>query len=82
MDRLDGNAIAGTLFDVFGEEMTTANGRCAHCGAIRRLAETLVYLGGPGIVARCPRCDNVLMVIVERRGTRCLDMAGLASLEQ
>ena len=82
MDRLDGNAIAGTLFDVFGEEMTTAIGRCAHCGAMRRLAEAMVYLGGPGIVARCPQCDDVLMVIVDRRGTRCLDMAGLASLEQ
>jgi len=81
MQRLDGNAIAGTLFDVFGEEMTTAIGRCAHCGTTAQLAETLVYLGGPGIVARCPGCDNVLMVIVDHRGTRCLDMAGFASLE-
>jgi phage FluMu protein Com len=82
MDRLDGNAIAGTLFDLFGEEMTTANGRCAHCSTMSRVAEAMVYLGGPGIVARCPRCDNVLMVIVDRRGTRCVDMTGLALLEQ
>jgi phage FluMu protein Com len=82
MGRLDGNAIAGTLFDVFGEEMTTANGRCAGCGTISRLAEAMVYLGGPGIVARCPRCDKVLIVVVDRRGTRCLDMSGLGSLDQ
>jgi ribosomal protein S27AE len=82
MDRLDGNAIAGTLFDIFGEEMTTANGRCARCGTTARLAEAIVYLGGPGIVVRCPRCGNVLIVIVDRRGTSCLDMTGLASLEQ
>ena len=25
MTRLDGNAIAGELFDIFGEEMTTAD---------------------------------------------------------
>ena len=33
MDPLDGNAIAGDLFEVFGAEMTTAVGTCAHCGA-------------------------------------------------
>ena len=82
MNRLDGNAIAGAMFDAFGEEMTTATGRCAGCGAVMRLAEAMVYLGGPGIVARCPRCDEVLMVIVERRGISCLDLTGLASLER
>ena len=32
-ERSDGNAIAGLLIDVFGAEMTTATGVCAHCGA-------------------------------------------------
>lgn len=82
MDRLDGNAIAGLMFDVFGEEMTNATGRCAGCGAVMRMAEAMVHLGGPGVVARCPHCDNVLMVIVERDGIRCLDLTGLASLDR
>jgi Family of unknown function (DUF6510) len=30
---LDGNAIAGTLAEVFGGEMTTAIGVCGHCGS-------------------------------------------------
>ena len=32
MTRLDGNAIAGELFDIFGLEMTAAMGTCAGCG--------------------------------------------------
>jgi len=30
MDALDGNAIAGWLFEHFGSEMTTVVGRCRH----------------------------------------------------
>jgi hypothetical protein len=82
MYGLDGNAIAGTLVDVFGEEMTAAVGRCAECGRTGPLAEVRVYLDGPGIVARCRQCDSVLMVFVDRRGTACVDLMGLAWLEQ
>jgi hypothetical protein len=38
---LDGNAIAGTLAEVFGGEMTTAIGVCAHCGARGPVAEVI-----------------------------------------
>ena len=82
MDRLDGNAIAATLFDVFGREMTTAVGTCIGCGWARPLAEVAVYSVRPGVVARCPQCDTLLMVIVERRGTSCVELAGFASLEE
>ena len=57
MDRLDGNAIAGTMFEVFGQEMTTAVGTCAGCGRVGPLAEVAVYLLAPGVVARCPNCN-------------------------
>ena len=33
MEALDGNAIGGLLHDVFGAEMTAAQGTCAACGA-------------------------------------------------
>ena len=33
MQAVDGNAIAGDLFEIFGTDMTTARGACAHCGA-------------------------------------------------
>ena len=80
MDTLDGNAIAGTLFDVFGEDMTTVAGSCVQCGRTGVLAEITVYLNAPGIVARCSQCDNLLIVIVERCGTACVDLTGLSSL--
>lgn len=81
MDALDGNAIAGTLVDVFGREMTMDVGTCEGCRRRMRLAEMAVYLDAPGVVARCPHCDTVLLVIVDRRGTRCVDLSGFATLD-
>ena len=40
---LDGNAIGGMLMEIFGTEMTTAVGTCAHCGAVAQVAEFAVY---------------------------------------
>ena len=67
MDALDGNAIAGDLFAAFGHEMTTALGTCKSCGATSAIAELLVYVSGPGTVARCPGCRSVAIVLA--RGT-------------
>jgi uncharacterized protein DUF6510 len=81
MEALDGNAIGGQLLDVFGAEMTTATGVCAHCGAVAQVAELVVYLEAPGTVARCRTCGSVLMVLVDVRGIACVDLQGLARLE-
>jgi Family of unknown function (DUF6510) len=78
---LDGNAIAGTLRDVFGAELTAACGTCASCGARAPLAETVVYLRGPGVVVRCRSCTAVIAVLVTIRGTTCVDLRGLSELE-
>ena len=78
--RLDGNAIAAAMVDVFGEDMTTITGTCAWCGDVSQLAEAIVYLPAPGIVARCPRCEGIWMVIVQRRGISCVDLSGLTDL--
>jgi hypothetical protein len=82
MEALDGNAIGGLLHDVFGQEMTDATGACAHCGARRYVAECEVYLGGPGVVARCRSCHEVVMVLVEVRGVTCVDLTGMSRLER
>ncbi|MFL5962139.1 MAG: DUF6510 family protein [Gaiellaceae bacterium] len=79
--ELDGNAIAGLLYDVFGSEQTTATGVCASCGASGALAETVVYVRAPGTVVRCRTCSSVMMVLVTVRTTTCVDLRGLASLE-
>ena len=46
MEALDGNAIAGELYTAFGKEMTTASGRCMHCGARSEVAELVPAASG------------------------------------
>jgi len=81
MEALDGNAIGGLLLEVFGAEMTAARGVCASCGAAGPVAETVVYLQAPGTVVRCRSCTSVLMVMVDVRGIRCVDLRGVTELE-
>ena len=69
MDALDGNAIAGPLFEHFGAEMTAVSGTCGYCGATNQIAALRVYNQAPGAVARCPSCGNVDLVIVKIRDT-------------
>ena len=77
MDALDGNAIAGPLYEHFGHEMTMAEVRCSHCQSTSLMAELRVYMKAPGAVARCPACDDVLMVIVNVRGAPRFDMSNM-----
>ena len=64
MEALDGNSLAGPLFDYFGVEMTAARGSCAYCGAAAQIAELRVYARAPGTVARCRHCGNAVIVVV------------------
>lgn len=79
--HLDGNAAGGLLWDVFGHDVTTDHGTCAHCGRRGPMAETVVHTRGPGVIVRCRGCDGLLLVVVDRRGMRCVDRGGLAALE-
>jgi hypothetical protein len=81
MEPLDGNAIGGALLEMFGAEMTTAAGTCAHCGARAQLAELVVYMRAPGTVVRCRSCSGVVMAFVRIRGVACVDLRGLSELE-
>jgi hypothetical protein len=81
MDALDGNAIAGMLYQAFGGEMTMAQAECIRCGARGPLAECEVYLRGPGVVVRCRGCHDIVMVLVEVREMVCVDLGGLSALE-
>ena len=80
MEALDGNAIGGLLYDLFGGEMTMAQAECERCGGRGPLAEWAVYLGGPGFVVRCRVCQTIVMVLVEVRGMMCVDLGGLREL--
>jgi len=64
--HLDGNAVGGLLFDLFGREMTGQLGCCGGCGSVTNLGAIHVYREAPGDVMRCPNCGIVLLVIVPR----------------
>ena len=77
---LDGNAAAGPLQEVLAVEPTTVEGQCTHCGRTAMLADTRVYLGGPGLVMRCRGCDSELLSLVTTPTATRLDVSGLTRL--
>lgn len=79
-DYLDGNAAAGELSEIFAMDVTAAEGRCPHCGATKRFAEAHVYMHGPGPVARCAVCEQVLLRIVSLDQRVLLDVRGMTYL--
>lgn len=79
---LDGNAIAGELFNHFGVEMTAVRGSCAHCGAVAQIAELRVYSRAPGTVVRCPTCGDVVMVLIAIGETLRIDYQHLRVIER
>ena len=76
-DYLDGNAAAGELSKILAVDVTAAVGQCAHCGATRRFAEAHVYMQGPGVVARCAVCEQILLRFVTVRQRVFLDVRGM-----
>jgi hypothetical protein len=67
--------------ELFGTDMTDAEATCATCGAVGPVAETEVYLRGPGTVVRCRNCSGMLTVISRIRGMNCVDLGGLTTLD-
>ena len=78
--RLDGNAAAGLLGELFGVDVTTARGTCANCGAVEPVGAVHVYRAA-GLVLRCPHCDAVLITVVEAGSRVWVDFRGVRSLE-
>jgi Family of unknown function (DUF6510) len=78
---VDGNEMAGPLRELFAMDVTMARGRCAGCGLTSEVAETHVYPHAPGLVARCPGCDAVMMRVVRGPDRAWLDLRGVSVLE-
>lgn len=81
MLALDGNAIGGDLFQAFGADLTGARCVCAACFAAAFVAEAVVYMRGPGRVARCRACGEPLIVLVTVSDITCVDISGIAELQ-
>jgi hypothetical protein len=80
MLMLDGNAAAGILHEIFGAEMTTVPGECAHCGNVAEMGRLLAFTQAPGLVLRCPACENVVLRIVQTPDSIYLDLRGATYL--
>jgi hypothetical protein len=77
----DGNALAGPVGELFRVEVSTAIGCCAGCGRTGPMAQVGVFDHAPGVVARCPTCDQVLLRLVRGPGRAWLDLRGLSYLQ-
>jgi Family of unknown function (DUF6510) len=77
----DGNALAGPLREIFAVEVSAARGRCVFCGRMDMVADLRVYDHAPGMVARCPGCDEVVLRLVRGPGRAWLDLRGMVCLE-
>jgi uncharacterized protein DUF6510 len=78
--RVDGNAAAGILSELFVPDLTTARAKCAGCGVTRTIGALIVYAHGMGTVVRCPGCDKVVMRLVRTTTKVWLDATGATSI--
>lgn len=78
--RLDGNAAAGALTEIFGADVSDAAVRCRHCGASGPVAETVVELDADGLLMLCRPCGRLLFGYVWSGPGRSLRFPGLAEL--
>jgi len=81
MNALDGNAMAGDLRELFAVDVTTAVATCAGCGEPSVVGRLRVWGPAPGLVARCPSCDDVVLRLVRGPERAWLDLRGAVSLE-
>lgn len=77
---LDGNAMGGMLLEMFGVEMTAAQTECAHCGAESEMGALMAFTRAPGIVLRCPVCEQVMVRVVRTPDALYLDARGAVYL--
>jgi hypothetical protein len=78
--RVDGNAAAGILSELFVPDLTVARAKCASCGTTGAIGVLLVYAHGMGTVMRCPTCDGVVMRIARTPTHLWLDATGASSI--
>jgi uncharacterized Zn finger protein len=73
---LDGNAVAGTLSEIYGDDMTTVLAECGSCGKVDPIGGLMAYVHAPGIVLRCTSCSTVLLRIVRTPKRTHIDVRG------
>ena len=77
---LDANAVAGILQEIFGTDMTSAPTECANCGQEGEVGTLLAFTQAPGIVLRCPACENIVVRITQTPDAFYIDARGAVYL--
>lgn len=62
---VDGNAIAGMLWDIFGADVTALVGTCGGCGSFAAFAEAVVELDRHAAIVRCRTCTRTLFTVLQ-----------------
>lgn len=78
--RVDGNAAAGILSELFAPDVTAARAKCAGCGVTQAIGALIVYAHGMGTVVRCPGCDGVVLRVARTPTHVWLDATGATSI--
>jgi hypothetical protein len=73
---LDGNAAAGALSEIYGDDMTTVLAECGGCGQVDQIGGLVAYVHAPGIVLRCTACSTVMIRIVQTPRGNLVDVRG------
>ena len=76
--RLDGNAAAGVLRDVFVNDATTTVATCAGCGSAAAVGALMEYGHAMGVILRCPGCNAAVLRIVRTPESIHVDFSGLS----
>jgi hypothetical protein len=78
--RLDGNAAAGALRELFATDVTAAIATCMGCGTVGPVGTLLEYGHAMGVILRCPLCDTAVLRIVRTPGWLRVDASGISRL--
>ncbi len=78
--RLDGNAAAGVLTQMFCVEPSDAVIVCAGCGATAAIGALPAYALELGAILRCPHCDTAVLRVGAAGAMLWLDLRGAVSL--
>jgi hypothetical protein len=78
--RLDGNAAAGQLRDVFALDATAARATCAGCGTTAPLGALAEYGHAMGVVLRCSACGMAVLRVVQTPERLHVDFTGVTML--
>jgi len=78
--RLDGNAAAGLLSEVFARDATTARATCMQCGATDSVGALTLYAHEMGAVLRCPGCEAIVLRLARTNSAVWLDATGAKCL--